>query len=73
MYLYSSDSICRNCLQLLRDFTVIARKHREPGTLLFGYFDVTLNDHRLIRDEIFPYFLIYLYDNFEDPYGVEVE
>ena len=51
----------------------MAIKHREEGLLAFGYFDVTKNDNQYIRDEIFPYFLIYVIDNFEDPYGLSAE
>jgi hypothetical protein len=40
---------------------------------MFGYLDVSLNDSPYVRDEIFPYFLIYFLDNFEDPYGVEAD
>ncbi len=38
-----------------------------------GYLDVSKNDNYFIKDEIFPFFLIYLYDNFEDPFGVDAE
>jgi hypothetical protein len=36
----------------------------------FGFIDVLKNDHRFIRDEILPYFLIYVRENFDEPYGV---
>lgn len=58
---------------MLTDFHHMAIKHREEGLLAFGYFDVTKNDNQYIRDEIFPYFLIYVIDNFEDPYGLSAE
>lgn len=41
--------------------------------MIFGFLDVSLNDSPYIRDEIFPYFLIYFLDNFDDPYGVEAD
>lgn len=39
----------------------------------FGYIDILKNDNRFIKDEIMPYFLVYIRDNFDDPYGVGAE
>lgn len=57
----------------MKKYCLLASKHYEDGTIIFGYFDVTRNDNRFIRDEIFPYFLIYVFDDFEDPYGVDAD
>ena len=73
VYLYSSDPVCSDCKRILKQFEELASRHHEAGQLLFGYFDVSNNDNRLIKDEIFPYFLIYVLDNFEDPYGISAE
>jgi hypothetical protein len=40
--------------------------------ITFGFIDVLKNDSRFIRDQIMPYFLIYVGENIEDPYGVGV-
>jgi len=39
--------------------------------IIFGAIDVLKNDSPYILDEIFPYFLVYVGDNLEDPYGVD--
>ena len=73
VYLYSSDEICKSCANLLAEFSELAKKHFEEKVIIFGFIDVTRNDNRFIRDEIFPYFLLYVTDNFEDAYGLSAD
>lgn len=61
--------MCEICGDLLGLFKELGDNMYDEKVVSFGYFDVFLNDHPLIVDEIVPYFLIYS-GEVDEPTGV---
>ncbi len=55
---------------MLGKFKDLGQKMFEAGLIRFGYIDVLVNDHKFIKDEILPYFLIYVGERWEEPFGL---
>lgn len=70
LYLYSDYKYCQECGEILRSFADFAEKTYDPQMIIFGYYNVLMNDHEMIKDENYPHFLIFTSPN-EKPIHIE--
>lgn len=73
LFLYTMNPSCEYCPELLRDYSILAEKLYDPSQVIFGYFDIFLNDHSLIPDEMLGHFLVFQNDLQEIPISVSGE